>query len=86
MKASRHDLAEKEHREEAILSAFLPPLLSEEDIDRVLQTIIAEQKSHPRLLKNVASIYKSFYFKVDKSMVDTDVVKRKVEELVNSAP
>ncbi|THG98664.1 hypothetical protein EW026_g3570 [Hermanssonia centrifuga] len=43
-KASRTDLAEKERKEVELLQAFIPPLLGEADIDRLLQEVISEQK------------------------------------------
>ncbi|KAH7920924.1 hypothetical protein BV22DRAFT_1020322, partial [Leucogyrophana mollusca] len=81
-KAARPDLAEKEQCEADILSAFLPPLLSEAEIDRVLKEVLTEQAPQGDHRKALGMIYKSFYSKVDKSLVDTDVVKRRAETLI----
>jgi uncharacterized protein YqeY len=80
--ASRPDLAQKEHREADILAAFLPPLMSEADIDRVLNEVIAETTLDGDPRKILGQVYKAFYSKVDKSNVDTNTVKRKAEALL----
>lgn len=82
IKASRPDLAQKEQREADILSAFLPPLMSETDIDHVLNEVIAETTLDGEPRKILGQVYKSFYSKVDKSNVDTETVKRKAEALL----
>jgi uncharacterized protein YqeY len=84
-KASRHDLAEKEQRELSILSTFLPPLLSEAEIDRILREILSEQSvaTHPPS-KAFGKLSKAFYSKVDKSTVDPAVVKKTAEALLCS--
>ncbi|KAH7915228.1 GatB YqeY domain-containing protein [Hygrophoropsis aurantiaca] len=84
IKASRPDLAEKERREADILSAFLPPLLSESDIDRVLKEVLVEQSITGDPRKALGMVFKSFYSKVDKSSVDTDIVKKRAEALLAS--
>ncbi|KAG6330334.1 hypothetical protein ID866_8755, partial [Astraeus odoratus] len=84
VKGGRPDLAEKESHEVDIISAFLPPLLSESDIDRVLKAAIVEcpqDNANPRKMLGV--VLKSFYSKVDKATVDNDLVKRKAEMLLN---
>ncbi|KAJ8593062.1 hypothetical protein M405DRAFT_786493 [Rhizopogon salebrosus TDB-379] len=80
--ASRPDLAQKEQREADILSAFLPPLMSEVDIDCVLNEVIAETTLDGEPRKILGRVYKAFYSKVDKSNVDTETVKRKAEALL----
>jgi uncharacterized protein YqeY len=80
--ASRPDLAQKEHREADILAAFLPPLMSDADIDRVLNEVIAETTLDGDSRKILGQVYKAFYSKVDKSNVDTNTVKRKAEALL----
>jgi len=81
-KALRPDLAKKEQREAELLSTFLPPCLPEDEIDRVLSDIIALQprKCDPR--KNLGEIYKAFYFKVDKTLVDPVLVKARANALL----
>jgi len=81
--ASRPDLAEKEKRESDLLSSFLPPLLPESEIDRLLHDAMVEQVSpgeDPR--KASGKIFKAFYSKVDKSLVDADLVKRRAAALL----
>lgn len=80
--ASRPDLAQKEHREADILAAFLPPLMSEAEIDRVLNEVITETTLDGDSRKILGQVYKTFYSKVDKSTVDTNIVKRKAEALL----
>ncbi|THH15473.1 hypothetical protein EW146_g4998 [Bondarzewia mesenterica] len=86
IQASRPDLAEKEQREAEFLSSFLPPLLPEADVDRVLREVISEQsveaQSDPR--KALGKVFKAFYSKVDKSTVDPGVVKRRAETLLTN--
>lgn len=80
--ASRPDLAQKEYREADILAAFLPPLMSDVDIDRILNEVIAETTLDGDSRKILGQVYKTFYSKVDKSNVDTNTVKRKAEALL----
>ncbi|KAI0075352.1 GatB/YqeY domain-containing protein [Panus rudis PR-1116 ss-1] len=91
--ASRADLAEKELQEASILAEFLPPLLSEEEIDRVLQEVISElnlpepkadAKPNPKQL--LGKVFKSFYGKVDKAAVpSSEYVTRRATELLTEA-
>ncbi|KAG1761992.1 GatB YqeY domain-containing protein [Suillus occidentalis] len=80
--ASRPDLAQKEHREADILAAYLPPLMSETEIDRVLNEVITETTLDGDSRKILGQVYKTFYSKVEKSTVDTNIVKRKAEALL----
>ncbi|KIK42907.1 hypothetical protein CY34DRAFT_804389 [Suillus luteus UH-Slu-Lm8-n1] len=80
--ASRPDLAQKEHREADVLAAYLPPLMSETEIDRVLNEVITETTLDGDSRKILGQVYKTFYSKVDKSTVDTNIVKRKAEALL----
>ncbi|KAF9222616.1 GatB YqeY domain-containing protein [Gyrodon lividus] len=84
IKGERPDLAEKESREAEVISAFLPPLLLEAEIDRVLREVIAEcpQDSNPK--KVLALAFKLFYSKVNKLNVDPDLVKRRAVVLLNT--
>lgn len=84
-KAARADLAEKERNEAQLLQVFLPPLLPEADIDKTLQEIISEQKLVPgdgNSRKAIGAVFKQFYARVDRSLVDTDLVKRRAEALL----
>ncbi|KAI0344611.1 GatB/YqeY domain-containing protein [Trametopsis cervina] len=81
-KGGRPELAEKERKEADLLQDFLPALLEEADIDRVLHEIIAEQQTAPNDKKAMGMLFKAFYAKVDKSLVDSDLVKSRAEALV----
>lgn len=80
-KAARQDLAEKEKREAELLQIFLPPLLSQVEIDRVLHEIVEEQKPRPgdNMKKVQGMVMKAFYSKVDRSTVDAELVKSRAE-------
>jgi uncharacterized protein YqeY len=84
--ASRPDLAGKEQQEADLLSKFLPPLLREAEVDRILQDVMNEQPSQaqddPR--KSIGRIFKAFYAKVDRASVDPDLLKRRAEALLSS--
>jgi hypothetical protein len=84
--ASRPDLAGKEQQEADFLAKFLPPLLPEAEVDRVLQDVMTEQLSQaqgdPR--KSIGRIFKAFYAKVDKASVDPDLLRRRAEALLSS--
>ncbi|KAF9264202.1 GatB YqeY domain-containing protein [Marasmius fiardii PR-910] len=82
---SRPDLAEKELKEAAILNEFLPPLLTPEQIDNhlheILSTLPPDQQKSP---KAVGAIFKIFYSKVDRSSVDTDLVKNRLNGILST--
>jgi len=84
--ACRSDLAGKEQREADLLARFLPPLLSEAEVDRILQDIKTEQalqaQDDPR--KSIGRIFKTFYAKVDRASVDPDLLKRRADALFSS--
>jgi uncharacterized protein YqeY len=86
IRASRPELAEKEQREANFLATFLPPLLSEADIDRFLRDAISEQASEapgdPR--KATGKVFKAFYSRVDRSTVDPDLVKSRADVLLSA--
>lgn len=86
--ASRPELAAKEQQEADYLARFLPPLLPEAEIDRILKGIISEQGSgtqaDPR--KSTGKVFKTFYAQVDRASVDPDLVKRRAEALLLAAP
>ncbi|KAJ7755702.1 Yqey-like protein-domain-containing protein [Mycena maculata] len=77
--AARPDLAEKEILEVNLLSQFLPPLLSEVDVDNHLKKILG---GHPSPQKP-GIIFKKFYSVVDRSTVDPKMVKKRVERLLD---
>ncbi|KAG6832494.1 hypothetical protein H0H87_001419 [Tephrocybe sp. NHM501043] len=80
--ASRQDLADKELQEAKILEQFLPALLPEAYIDMALCEIIESLPAAARSQKSLGQIFKSFYQKVDRSTVDTNVVKNRAEALL----
>jgi len=84
--ASRPDLAGKEQQEADLLARFLPPLLPETEVDRILQGIMTEQASQvqddPR--KSIGRILKAFYAGVDRATVDPDLIKLRAEALLSS--
>jgi len=82
VEASRRDLADKEIRECEILSDFLPPLLSETQIDSILGEIIKSLPagSHPKT--SLGQVFKEFQSKVEKSSVDVALVRRRAEMLL----
>jgi uncharacterized protein YqeY len=80
MKASRLDLVEKEQREAEILAAFLPPLISESEIDGVLCDVFAELPQGRT--NSLGKLLQGFYAKVDKSIVEPNLVKRRAENLL----
>jgi uncharacterized protein YqeY len=66
------------------LARFLPPLLPQADIDRILKEIITEQISLTQndLRKALGKVFKTFYSRVDKASVDPDLVKRRAEAIL----
>lgn len=86
LKASRSDLAENETREATLLSTFLPPLMSEADMNHTLKNIIDNLTAGGVVLKPEALIglvFKEFYAQVDKSNVDPAQVKRRAQALIS---
>ncbi|KAG5636361.1 hypothetical protein H0H81_008309 [Sphagnurus paluster] len=80
--AARPELAKKELRETEILSKFLPPLLSETEIDQALAQILATLPATADRKKSLGVIFKEFYSQVDKSTVDPNLVKRRADVLL----
>ncbi|KAJ7188476.1 GatB YqeY domain-containing protein [Mycena filopes] len=76
--AARPELAEKELAEAAILSQFLPPSLSEAEVDDALRKILFEDGE-----RNLGQVFKLFYRVVDKSRVDADMVKNRMNVLLS---
>lgn len=73
-------MAEKERTEADFLQTFIPPLLSEAEIDRRLSEVIAKTDNK----KNIGVIFKQFYAVVDRSSVDTDLVAARAKALVTA--
>ncbi|KAF9484483.1 GatB/YqeY domain-containing protein [Pholiota conissans] len=83
-KANRPDLAKKEQEEVELLSKFLPPLLSAADIDIHINFILETlpKETDPRKISGL--IFKEFYSRVDKSTVDSNLVKERAHTLLTS--
>lgn len=58
-------------------------MLSEAEIDNALKEVVSSHLQDGNPKKVLGSILKSFYSKVDKVNVDPDLVKRRVEALLN---
>jgi uncharacterized protein YqeY len=82
--ASRQDLADKENKEAHILLQFLPPLLSEAEIDGLLSNILSTLPAGTDPKKCQGQVYRQFFSKIDKSLVDTNLVKKKFQALVDN--
>ncbi|KAJ3805911.1 Yqey-like protein-domain-containing protein [Lentinula lateritia] len=79
--AGRPDLAEKEVAEAFLLEQFLPPLLSTVEIDKNIQDILNSLSHTPSdsdTRKATGKIFKEFYNRVDRSLVDAELVKTRV--------
>lgn len=87
-RASRPDLAAKERQEADFLAGFLPPLLPEAEVDRILKMAISEQPSETQVdpRKSIGKVFKTFYAKVDRSSVDPGLVRRRAEALLAAPP
>lgn len=87
-RASRSDLAAKERQEADFLAAFLPPLLPEAEIDRILKGVISEQLSETQVdsRKSIGKVFKTFYAQVNRASVDPDLVRRRAEALLAAPP
>ncbi|KAJ7928618.1 GatB/YqeY domain-containing protein, partial [Mycena leptocephala] len=79
--AARPDLADKETFEAELLSQFIPPVLSEAEVDNHLQKILDGLPASPQKPGN---IFKLFYNVVDKSTVDAEMVKRRLDVLLKT--
>lgn len=78
----------KEREEHVFLASYLPPLLPETEVDKVLIPIIDRLKVTAKpgeSKKMVGLVFKSFYSQVDRSAVDPDSVRRRAEALLNDS-
>ncbi|KAF8908834.1 Yqey-like protein-domain-containing protein [Mucidula mucida] len=80
---NREDLAEKEAREIEIINSFLPPLLSEDEIDVRIRAAI-ERSDVQDLQKGKGKVLKAFYTSTDRSEVDTVVVNQRLDAVIKS--
>ncbi|KAG6915355.1 hypothetical protein DXG01_012006, partial [Tephrocybe rancida] len=76
--ASRQGLVEKELQETEILEKFIPGLLSETDIDAALWEVVGLQLTQSK--NNLGQLFNPFYQKIDRSTVDSYLVKRRTEQ------
>ncbi|THH07766.1 hypothetical protein EW145_g3167 [Phellinidium pouzarii] len=87
--ASRPELAESEQREADFLATFLPPSVSEADVDALLQKLMAEKNyfaasgSDPK--RAAAMLMKTFFTQIDKSRVDGKLVMQRVQAALQAA-
>ncbi|KAK0504949.1 Yqey-like protein-domain-containing protein [Armillaria luteobubalina] len=83
-KANRQDLVDKESKEAEALAAFLPPLLSEAEIDSRLRASMEAEgvSTDSDSRKSTGKILKAFYAAVDKSEVNASVVKQRLDLLL----
>lgn len=71
--------------EASLLDEFLPSLMSSTEIDGIIQDILASLALSPAdSRKATGKIFKAFYAKVDRSSVDPDLVKARVNHALNS--
>jgi len=79
---------EREQREADLLQVFVPPSISEADIDRVLREVFSEQNVIPgkgNSRKALGTVFKAFYAKVDRSSVDSELVRIRAETLLTES-
>lgn len=66
-----------------IISKFLPATLPESEVDSILSSIIAKlppADGPPQ--RALGLVFKNFYAQVDRSVVDSDLVKRRAQALI----
>ncbi|KAJ3518138.1 hypothetical protein NLJ89_g60 [Agrocybe chaxingu] len=80
----RPDLAAKEEKEVELLSKFLPPLLSVEDIDMHLKVAMRRLPAGSDPKRSLGLALKEFYSKTDKSTVEAHLVKERAQVLLQS--
>ncbi|KAF5326129.1 hypothetical protein D9611_000137 [Ephemerocybe angulata] len=83
--ASRGDLAEKELKEVEIIAKFLPPVLTEAEVDGILSSILAKLPAGTNPPQRaLGMVFKEFYAQVDKSRVDAELLKRRAQALLQA--
>ncbi|KAG8712099.1 hypothetical protein FRC08_015032 [Ceratobasidium sp. 394] len=88
--ASRPDLASKEDAESELLSSFLPPQLTDVEVEDKLRTAftsLQEAGTAGNLNSNalVGKLLKSFYETTERASVKADAVSKKAREIVQAA-
>jgi len=75
----------KEKEEHAFLTSYLPSLLPEAEIDKILKPIVDGFKATAKpgeSKKLIGLVFKSFYSRVDRSTVDPNLVKKRADDLL----
>ena len=75
----RTELAEKEEKEAAVLLAYMPPQMSEEDVTKIAQEVIAKMGASSKA--DLGKVMGAMMPRV-KGMADGDVVSRVVKALL----
>jgi hypothetical protein len=75
-KGGRKDLAEKEQMEIGIIEQYLPPMLNQEDIERVVDETIAQLGAAS--MKDMGPVMKAVMEKLSSAVVDGKVVNQLV--------
>ncbi|KAG8711278.1 hypothetical protein FRC08_016085 [Ceratobasidium sp. 394] len=88
--ASRPDLASKEDAESELLSSFLPPQLTDVEVEdklRIAFTSLQEAGTAGNLNPNalVGKLLKSFYETTERASVKADAVSKRAREIVQAA-
>ncbi|KAG9079233.1 hypothetical protein FRC06_007867 [Ceratobasidium sp. 370] len=89
--ASRSDLASKEEAESELLSSFLPPQLTEIEVEQKLRAAFASLQEAGGAVGNinpnalVGKLMKVFYETTERASVKADAVSKKAKEIVQAA-
>lgn len=83
--ANRSDLAEKEEQEAGLLDSILPPLLTVEQIDEHLTTILTWLPAGSEPKRSMGIIFKEFYSRVDQGTVTGELVKERIKVLTSAS-
>jgi len=82
--ANRADLAEKEEKEADLLNLILPPLLTEEEIDKHLNAVLTSLPASSEPKRSMGVIFKEFYARVDQGTVTGDLVQQRLKALTTA--
>jgi len=90
---NRSDLAENETAEAQLLSEFMPPQLSEQQVDEILQRLFNEQVGtddpaapwdKARVGRTTGAVLKAFRASVDSATVDPDLVAARLKSIIDN--
>jgi uncharacterized protein len=80
-KAQRADLAAKERQEISIIEGYLPPALSDQDLETMIQSVLAETGA--RSLKEMGTVMKTVTARLPGQAIDgkriSDLVRAKLQ-------